>query len=141
VPTLAETRNAVRSIRHGKAMLITANDEDCRSAGSFFKNPILTTAEYETLNSIVQSMNKQLPTYPAGPGKVKVSAAWLVENAGFHKGYTLGPVAISRKHSLALVNRGGAKATDIIALKNQVQQGVKRVFGVELHPEPVFVGF
>jgi UDP-N-acetylmuramate dehydrogenase len=141
VPTLAETRNAVRSIRHGKAMLITANDEDSRSAGSFFKNPVLTTTEYESLNSIVQSMNKQLPTYPAGPGKVKVSAAWLVENAGFHKGYTLGPVAISRKHSLALVNRGGAKATDIIALKNQVQQGVKRVFGVELHPEPVFVGF
>jgi UDP-N-acetylmuramate dehydrogenase len=140
-PTLAKTRNAVRTIRHSKAMLITPDDEDCRSAGSFFKNPILTTAEYESLNSIVQSMHKQLPTYPAGPGKVKVSAAWLVENVGFYKGYSLGPVAISRKHSLALVNRGCAKATDIIALKNQVQQGVKRVFGVELHPEPVFVGF
>jgi UDP-N-acetylmuramate dehydrogenase len=140
-PTLAETRNAVRAIRHSKAMLITPDDEDCRSAGSFFKNPILTTDEYESLNKIVQGMNKRIPTYPAGPGRVKVAAAWLVENAGFHKGYSLGPVAISRKHSLAIVNRGNAKAADIIALKNQVQQGVNKVFGVELHPEPVFVGF
>src|SRR5262249_39510749 len=141
LPTLAETRNAVRAIRHSKAMLITPDDEDCRSAGSFFKNPILTAGEYESLNKIIRSMNKQVPTYPAGPSKVKVSAAWLVENAGFHKGYSLGPVAISRKHSLALVNRGGAKATDIVVLKNQVQQGVKKIFGIELHPEPVFVGF
>jgi len=140
-PTLAETRSAVRAIRHSKAMLIAPNDEDCRSAGSFFKNPILTIAEYDALNRIVQRMNKQIPTYPAGPGRVKVSAAWLVESAGFHKGYSLGPVAISRKHSLAIVNRGGAKATDILALKNQVQQGVERVFGIELHLEPVFVGF
>ena len=140
-PTLAATRDAVRAIRHSKAMLITPNDEDCRSAGSFFKNPILTIDEYEALTKIVRGMNKQIPTYPAGEGKVKVAAAWLVENAGFHKGYSLGAVGISRKHSLAIVNRGGAKATDIVALKNQVQQGVKRVFGVELYPEPVFVGF
>jgi len=140
-PTLAETRKAVRAIRHSKAMLITPEDEDCRSAGSFFKNPILTTDEYEALNKIVHSMKKQIPTYPAGEGRVKVAAAWLVENAGFHKGYSLGPVAISRKHSLAIVNRGNAKAADIIALRNQVQQGVKKAFGVELHPEPVFVGF
>ena len=140
-PTLADTRNAVRAIRHSKAMLITSNDEDCRSAGSFFKNPILTTDEYESLNKIVRGMNKQIPTYTAGQGRLKVAAAWLVENAGFHKGYSLGPVAISRKHSLAIVNRGNATAKDIIALKNQVQQGVKRIFGLELHPEPVFVGF
>lgn len=140
-PTLAATRDAVRAIRHSKAMLITPDDEDCRSAGSFFKNPILTTDEYEALNKIIRSLNKQVPTYPAGEGKVKVAGAWLVENAGFYKGYSLGPVGISRKHSLAIVNRGGAKATDIVALKNQVQQGVKQKFGVELHPEPVFVGF
>ena len=141
VPSLAATRDAVRAIRHSKAMLITADDEDCRSAGSFFKNPILTTEEYEALNKTVRGMNKQIPRYPAGEGKVKVAAAWLVENAGFYKGYALGPVGISRKHSLAIVNRGGAKASDIVALKNQVQQGVKQKFGVELHPEPVFVGF
>jgi UDP-N-acetylmuramate dehydrogenase len=140
-PTLAATRDAVRAIRHSKAMLITPDDEDCRSAGSFFKNPILTASEYEALNKIIQTMNKQIPTYPAGDGKVKVAAAWLVENAGFYKGYSLGPVGISRKHSLAIVNRGGAKATDIVALKNQVQHGVKQKFGVDLHPEPVFVGF
>ncbi|HEX7959942.1 MAG TPA: UDP-N-acetylmuramate dehydrogenase [Terriglobales bacterium] len=140
-PTLAAARDAVRAIRHSKAMLITSDDEDCRSAGSFFKNPILTSDEYEALNKIIRSMNKQIPTYPAGEGKVKVAAAWLVENAGFYKGYSRGPVGISRKHSLAIVNRGGAKATDIVALKNEVQQGVKQKFGVELHPEPVFVGF
>lgn len=140
-PTLAAARDAVRAIRHSKAMLITSDDEDCRSAGSFFKNPILTTDEYAALNKIIRSMNKQIPTYPAGEGKVKVAAAWLVENAGFYKGYSRGPVGISRKHSLAIVNRGGAKATDIVALKNEVQQGVKQKFGVELHPEPVFVGF
>lgn len=140
-PSLAATRDAVRAIRHSKAMLITADDEDCRSAGSFFKNPILSTGEYEALNKTVRAMNKQIPTYPAGEAKVKVAAAWLVENAGFYKGYSLGPVGISRKHSLAIVNRGDAKATDIVALKNQVQQGVKQKFGVELRPEPVFVGF
>lgn len=140
-PTLAAARDAVRAIRHSKAMLITSDDEDCRSAGSFFKNPILTTDEYAALNKIIRSMNEQIPTYPAGEGKVKVAAAWLVENAGFYKGYSRGPVGISRKHSLAIVNRGGAKATDIVALKNEVQQGVKQKFGVELHPEPVFVGF
>ncbi|PYV48596.1 MAG: UDP-N-acetylenolpyruvoylglucosamine reductase, partial [Acidobacteria bacterium] len=96
---------------------------------------------YDALNKVVRVMNKQIPTYPAGEGKVKIAAAWLVENAGFHKGYSLGPVGISRKHSLAIMNRGGAKATDIVALKNQVQQRVRQVFGVELHPEPVFVGF
>ncbi len=140
-PTLAETRQAIRSIRQSKAMLIVPNDDDCRSAGSFFKNPILSSSEYADLQQAVKRMNKQIPTYPAEDGKLKVSAAWLVENAGFHKGYTLGPVGISSKHSLAIVNRGGAKAADILALKEQVQRGVEELFAVRLHPEPVFVGF
>ncbi len=140
-PTLAQTREAVRAIRQTKAMLITPNDEDCRSAGSFFKNPILPAGEYRDLQQILEPQNKRIPTYPAEGGKVKVSAAWLVENAGFHKGYTLGPVGISSKHSLAIVNRGGARAADILALKEKVQRGVKQAFGIELHPEPVFVGF
>jgi UDP-N-acetylmuramate dehydrogenase len=72
---------------------------------------------------------------------VKISAAWLVERAGFHKGYTEGRVGISRKHTLAIVNRGGATANEVVQLKNKVQEGVLRMFGVPLHPEPVFVGF
>lgn len=140
-PTLAETREAVRVIRQSKAMLITEGDEDCRSAGSFFKNPILSTSEYEKLLEIVKARGQMVPTYPAGEGHVKVSAAWLVEQAGFAKGYTLGRVGISRKHTLALVNRGGATAAELLRLKDEVQSGAKAAFGVELHPEPVFLGF
>ncbi len=83
----------------------------------------------------------QIPSYPALEARRKISAAWLVEQSGFHKGYTRGPVGISRKHALAIVNRGGAKAADVIALKNEIQQRVLDCFGVQLHPEPVFVGF
>jgi UDP-N-acetylmuramate dehydrogenase len=82
-----------------------------------------------------------MPWYPAEDGMIKLSAAWLVEQAGFAKGYTRGPAAISRKHSLAIVNRGGAKATDIIALKDEIQQRVLNLWGLALVPEPVFVGF
>jgi UDP-N-acetylmuramate dehydrogenase len=140
-PTLAETRAAVREIRASKGMLITPGDEDCRSAGSFFKNPVLPDAEYQSLHQRAQERGLQVPNYPALSAHRKVSAAWLVENSGFPKGYRRGPVGISRKHALAIVNRGGAKAADIIALKNEIQQKVGDVWGIELQPEPVFVGF
>lgn len=142
-PTLQETRDAVRSIRQSKAMLLVTGDEDCRSAGSFFKNPLVSVAEADRLQALVPSLapGKSLPRYPGEDGLVKLSAAWLVEQAGFHKGYVRGPVGISRKHSLAIVNRGGATARDIVALKDEVQRRVRQMWGVELHPEPVFVGF
>lgn len=142
-PTLQQVRDAVRSIRQAKAMLLVAGDEDCRSAGSFFKNPVVDTAEAQRINEIAQRLvpGKALSQYPAGKGQVKLAAAWLVEQAGFSKGYSRGPVAISRKHSLALVNRGGAKASDIVAFKDEVQTKVMDVWGVRLQPEPVFVGF
>jgi UDP-N-acetylmuramate dehydrogenase len=139
-PTLNETRDAVRQIRASKAMLISPGDDDSRSAGSFFKNPIVSTAEYERIAALPICREQQPPRYPAENGFIKTSAAWLVERSGFHKGFTMGRVGISRKHSLAIVNRGGATASEIIALKEKVQEGVARVFGVELHPEPVFVG-
>jgi UDP-N-acetylmuramate dehydrogenase len=82
-----------------------------------------------------------MPRFPAQEGQVKLSAAWLVEQSGFAKGYALGPVGISRKHTLAIVNRGGATASDVIVLKDEVQKKVFDVWGVRLHPEPVFVGF
>lgn len=140
-PTLAEVRRAVRTIRAGKGMLIMTDDDDSRSAGSFFKNPIVALAEYERIAALPVCREQKPPSYPAEVGQVKISAAWLVERSGFHKGFALGRVGISRKHSLAIVNRGGATAAEIVELKNKVQEGVANVFGVMLHPEPVFVGF
>ena len=140
-PSLGQTREAVRQIRASKAMLITAGDDDCRSAGSFFKNPIVAVAEYERIAALSVCREQKPPSYPAEDGQVKISAAWLVERSGFHKGFAMGRVGISRKHSLAIVNRGGATAAEIVELKNKVQEGVANVFGVTLHPEPVFVGF
>lgn len=140
-PSLAQVRGAVRTIRNSKGMLIVPGDDDCRSAGSFFKNPIVTVQQQAKVDAIAEKEGKKAPSYPAKEGRVKLSAAWLVENAGFPKGYAKGPAGISTKHSLALINRGGAKAADIVALKDEVQKGVKEKFGIELQPEPVFVGF
>ncbi len=139
-PTLAETREAVRQIRLSKAMLIVPGDEDCRSAGSFFKNPLLTAEEFERVRARAEKMGKGIPSYPSLDHR-KVPAAWLVEQSGFPKGYRRGPVGISRRHALAIVNRGGARAADILALKDEIQKRVAGEFGVQLQPEPVFVGF
>ena len=140
-PSLKQLREAVRKIRSSKGMLITGEDADSRSAGSFFKNPIVTRAEYERIVALPTCKDQKPPSFPAPEGMVKISAAWLVENSGFQKGYTEGRVGISRKHSLAIVNRGGATAEEVVRLKSKVQQAVLRVFGVQLHPEPVFIGF
>jgi UDP-N-acetylmuramate dehydrogenase len=137
-PALADVRQAVREIRGRKGMLIVEGDPDCRSAGSFFKNPVLSEAEYL---QIQRSAKQAVPRYPAGQGKVKTSAAWLIENAGYPKGFSMGPVAVSSKHTLALVNAGGATAADIVRLAGLVQRTVEERFGVRLIPEPVFVGF
>ena len=140
-PTLVEVRAAVREIRHRKAMLIVPGDEDARSAGSFFKNPIVSQSFFEELVAHVELRGLQLPSYPAHDGFRKLPAAWLVEHAGFSKGYGKGAAGISRRHALAIVNRGGATAADIIALKDEIQAGVLKEFGIELQPEPVLVGF
>ncbi|MFB3915710.1 MAG: UDP-N-acetylmuramate dehydrogenase [Terriglobales bacterium] len=140
-PTLAETRQAVLQIRLSKAMLIAEGDEDCRSAGSFFKNPVLSTAEYEALTQRAAAQGLAVPTYPALAAQRKVAAAWLVEHSGFCKGYSRGRVGLSRKHALAIVNRGGATAADVIALKDAIQYAVADQWGVQLYPEPVFLGF
>ena len=141
LPTLAETRDAVRTIRASKAMLITPGDEDCRSAGSFFKNPVLSQAEFEAVTQRAAARNLTIPSYPAADSQRKVSAAWLVEHSGFTKGYAVGHVGISRKHALALVNRGGAAAEEVLQLKNTIQQQVQEQWGPHLEPEPVMVGF
>jgi UDP-N-acetylmuramate dehydrogenase len=142
-PTLQDVRDAVRSIRRSKAMLIVPGDEDCRSAGSFFKNPLVSPDEAARIEAIAHQRvpDKAMPRYAGPNGQVKLAAAWLVEQAGFHKGYSRGPAGISRKHSLAIVNRGGATAKDIVTLKEEIQNKVLDVWGVHLQPEPVFVGF
>ena len=140
-PTLAETREAVRQIRAGKGMLIVPGDPESRSAGSFFKNPVLTAAEYERLRERAGALGLEVPSYPALEAQHKVSAAWLVEHSGFRKGYARGPVGISSKHALALVNRGGARARDVLALQCEIQDKVEAAFGIRLRTEPVYVGF
>jgi UDP-N-acetylmuramate dehydrogenase len=140
--TLGDVREAVKKIRLSKAMLIVEGDEDSRSAGSFFKNPVLDPAAYERLQAAAASnTGNEVSSYPAPGRQRKIPAAWLVEQAGFHKGFARGNVGISRKHALAIVNRGGATAAQIIALKDEIQRAVLEKFGVQLTPEPVFVGF
>jgi len=140
-PSLGEVRAAVREIRHRKAMLIVPGEEDARSAGSFFKNPVVPQAFVDELSARVGAGGFPLPNFPAGDGFRKLSAAWLVEHAGFSKGYTRGRAGISRKHALAIVNRGGASAAEIIALKDEIQGRVLSELGILLEPEPEFVGF
>lgn len=141
IPTLSDAREAVRRVRAAKGMLITPGDPDSQSAGSFFKNPVLTAAQFEQLTQRAKERNLQVPSYPALSQQKKISAAWLVENSGFSKGYAKGHVGISSKHALALVNRGGARASDMLALKNEIHARVEQTWGIRLEPEPVFVGF
>jgi len=140
-PNLAETREAVRHIRALKGMLIVAGDPDCMSAGSFFKNPVLSEAQHEDLKKRAAARGLRVPSYPALETRKKVSAAWLVERSGFTKGYGFGRVGISRKHALAIVNRGGASSGELLALKEQIQHRVEEIWGIRLEPEPVMVGF
>ena len=137
-PTLAQLRQAILEIRRTKGMVLDEMDADSRSAGSFFKNPVVCREEYER---IAAASGSAVPHFESGDGQVKLMAAWLIEQAGIRKGFALGQAAISSKHTLALINRGGAKASDILQLKDFVQQRVRERFGVELQPEPVMLGF
>ena len=140
-PNLAETREAVRHIRARKGMLLIPGDPDCQSAGSFFKNPVLSQEQHEDLKLRAAARGLAVPSYPALETRKKISAAWLVERSGFAKGFGFGHVGISTKHALALVNRGGATAAELMALKEQIQQRVEEIWGLRLEAEPVMVGF
>jgi UDP-N-acetylmuramate dehydrogenase len=140
-PSLGEVREAVCKIRAGKGMLITPGDPDCRSAGSFFKNPIVSAEQHEELTKRARAQGLEIPSYPALEAQRKISAAWLVEHSGFPKGFSAGRVGISSKHTLALVNRGGATAAEIVALKESIQRKVQETWSVRLEAEPVMVGF
>jgi UDP-N-acetylmuramate dehydrogenase len=141
--SLAEVAAAVRRVRRSKGMLLVEGDPDCRSAGSFFKNPVVTE---EQVRRIAECSAKEPPRFPAGAGpenigRVKVPAAWLIEQAGFAKGYALGAAGVSSRHTLALVNRGGASAAEILALASQIATAVEARFGIHLEMEPVMLGF
>jgi UDP-N-acetylmuramate dehydrogenase len=137
-PRLTEVAAAVRRIRQSKGMLLEDGDADCRSAGSFFKNPIVPESFFAELSA---RLGLEPPHYPGGAGQVKLPAAWLIEKAGFAKGYSVGRAGISSRHTLALVNLGGATAAEMLALKDVIVAGVRGKFGVELQMEPVLVGF
>lgn len=137
-PTLTEVAAAVRRIRHSKGMLLVDGDADCRSAGSFFKNPVISV---ERFGELAASLGIEPPRYPAGKGSVKLPAAWLIEQAGFAKGFALGRAGISSRHTLALVNLGGATAGELLALRDLIVDGVAAKFGIRLQMEPVLVGF
>ena len=123
-----EVRSAVLELRGRKGMVLSATDPDSVSVGSFFTNPLVPVAPAGA------------PSWPDGSGRVKVSAAWLIEQSGFAKGWGDGPAGLSSKHTLALVNRGGATAAQVLAVARQIRAGVLDRFGIELVPEPVIVG-
>lgn len=136
-------RETVLKLRAGKGMVLDPEDHDTWSAGSFFTNPILTAAEHEAfLARVTERLGADVmpPAFPAGDGLVKTSAAWLIDRAGFTKGYGSGPARISGKHTLALTNRGSATTEDLLALAREVRDGVHAAFGVTLVNEPVTVG-
>jgi UDP-N-acetylmuramate dehydrogenase len=136
---LAQARDAVRTLRAGKGMVLAERDFDTWSVGSFFTNPVLTAEAWTALRSRSAEAGEP-PSWPGADGTAKVSAAWLIERAGFHKGYGgTGGVAISSKHTLALTNRGTGTAAALLALAREIRDGVQARFGVELHPEPVLV--
>ncbi|MDO8188879.1 UDP-N-acetylmuramate dehydrogenase [Conexibacter sp. JD483] len=136
---LGEVRAAVLALRRGKGMVVDPADPDSVSAGSFFTNPILDAAAYERLAAATPG-DRPPPAYPEPDGRVKTSAAWLIEHAGFTRGTARGSVAISSKHTLALTNRGGATTAQLVAFAREIAAGVEQAFGVALVPEPVFVG-
>jgi UDP-N-acetylmuramate dehydrogenase len=163
IVSLADVAAVVRRLRQSKGMLLVEGDPECRSAGSFFKNPVVSQQQ---LRRIAERSGMEPPSYPAGSGAkpesgsatekpllFKVPAAWLIEQAGFSKGYSLGRAGVSSRHTLALVNLGdreghgdrdghsGASAAEILALASQIVAAVEDRFGIRLEMEPVMVGF
>jgi UDP-N-acetylmuramate dehydrogenase len=137
-PSLAAVRDAVLEVRRRKGMVLDPADPDTRSCGSFFMNPVVDAATHAALRD---GSGAPAPAFAAGDGKAKVPAAWLIERAGFAKGCARGAVGLSTKHPLALINRGGATAREVVAFARELQRGVERRFGVTLRAEPEFLGF
>ena len=130
---LKDVRDAVLGLRRRKGMVLDASDHDTWSAGSFFTNPLLSA-------EVAATLPDDAPRWEQPDGRVKTSAAWLIERSGFAKGYGNARVSLSTKHTLALTNRGGASTADLLDLAREVRRGVEERFGVRLENEPVLVG-
>jgi UDP-N-acetylmuramate dehydrogenase len=142
--SLRDTREAVLTLRRRKSMVLDPEDPNARSVGSFFTNPIVPAAVADELEAALRRdgtlrQDERPPRFPAGDAHVKLSAAWLIERAGLAKGHGTGKVGLSSRHTLAIVNRGGAAAADVVAFAREVRQRVRDRFGITLVPEPVFV--
>ncbi len=130
---MVDVRQAVLELRRSKGMVLDGDDRDTWSAGSFFTNPLVSV-------EVADRLPAEAPRYPQPDGTVKTSAAWLIEHAGFNRGYGSGLARVSTKHSLALTNRGGASAAEVVALAREIRTGVEEAYGIRLVPEPVLVG-
>ncbi len=144
--TLRTVRRVVLALRRSKSMVLRAGDENRRSVGSFFVNPVLGETEAAGLVERILAAGlvaepSEVPRFEVGAGRVKLPAGWLIERAGFPRGTRRGPVGLSSRHALALVHHGGGTAADLLALARDVRDRVAELFGVTLHPEPVFLGF
>jgi UDP-N-acetylmuramate dehydrogenase len=140
---LSDVREAVLAIRRRKAMVIDPGDADSRSVGSFFVNPTFAIEEFERLKRHIRKQTEGdtgIVAFPLADGRVKLSAAWLIERAGIKRGYSHGNVGTSSKHALAIVNRGGGTAREVVELKELIEASVLDRFGIALTPEPVFIG-
>jgi UDP-N-acetylmuramate dehydrogenase len=133
---LADVRATVLKLRAGKGMVLDPDDPDTYSAGSFFTNPVI---DADAFAGVRERADVEVPSWPGEDGTVKVSAAWLIEHAGFTKGYPGDGVGISSKHTLALTNRGRGTTRALLDLAREIRDGVRERFGVELRPEPVLV--
>jgi UDP-N-acetylmuramate dehydrogenase len=145
-PSLADVRAAVLRVRESKSMVLRPGDPDSRSAGSFFKNPVVPQERIPPIEDAAGRLGRMpagesMPRHAMPNGMIKLPAAWLIEHAGFAKGYSRGRAGLSGKHALALINRGGATAQELLDLMREIQYAVHQSFGIELVPEPVFVGF
>ncbi|SNS77168.1 UDP-N-acetylmuramate dehydrogenase [Granulicella rosea] len=139
-PTLVETYDAVRQIRRSKGMLLVDEEPDSRSAGSFFKNPVVPLAALSAIAERLNMTEEAIPNWPAGGGRTKLPAAWLLDQAGFHRGYEMGHAGISSRHTLALINRTGlATCADICQLRDAIVAEVAARFGIQLEQEPVYL--
>jgi UDP-N-acetylmuramate dehydrogenase len=138
VRELRQVRDAIIAIRKRKGMVLDPSDPDTHSDGSFFMNPVLTPLQFDEL--LRRAAMKDIPYFPSGD-QIKLSAAWLIEHAGFHKGFVHGNVGLSSKHTLAVINRGGGSAQEVLELVGMIQERVRETFSVEIQPEPNFVGF
>jgi UDP-N-acetylmuramate dehydrogenase len=143
IPTLSDVRSAILQLRRSKAMVVDPLEPNSKSVGSFFMNPIVEEKKLLLIKEklILGNLNDSIPEFPADTGRIKLSAAWLIEKAGFSKGYKKGNVAISSKHALALINQQNGTAKEICFLAEEIQEKVKNKFDIYLEPEPIYVGF